>query len=198
MRRPLVVLFAVAAALPGSASPRTGDGAGYVRSAIPAIDVYYADHGTYVGLTVKAIRSIDPSVKHVSVRRATKARYCVQSTAGGTYHFDGPQGPLRTGPCGRRGAAVPPSPPPPVTPGTEASSAMANLRGAFVAIEVYHYEHKTYVGMTVAKLRRIDAGLENIVIVRAMKNRYCIESTVGSTTYHLDGPGGSPAAGGCS
>lgn len=47
--------------------------AAHVRSAIPAIEAYRVDRGTYVGLTLAKIRSYDKSVRGVTVRRA--ARY---------------------------------------------------------------------------------------------------------------------------
>jgi hypothetical protein len=73
-----------------------------VRAAIPAIEAYYADNGTYVGMTVRKLRAtydygIPPDLEIV---RAMTARYCVQNTvAGETYSYHGPGGPLARGGC---------------------------------------------------------------------------------------------------
>jgi hypothetical protein len=68
-----------------------------VRSAIPAIEAWNADHGTYAGMTAKKLRSkydygISPELEVV---RAAKRGYCVQATvASETYSFSGPVGRL--------------------------------------------------------------------------------------------------------
>jgi hypothetical protein len=68
-----------------------------VRSAIPAIEAWNADHGTYAGMTTRKLRSkydygISPELEVV---RAAKKGYCVQATVDGeTYSFQGPVGRL--------------------------------------------------------------------------------------------------------
>ena len=154
------------------------------------------DHGTYVGLTLAKIRSYDKSVRGVTVKRATKNGYCIQSTlAGPVVHFDGPRGYVRKGRCGVRGAIVPwvaPTEPPPA-PSEEAAIARSRLRAAIPAIEVVRAETNSYVGLTLAKIRYWDAGIVGIRVVWAARTEYCIESTVGATTYHLHGPANPPA-----
>lgn len=203
MRRAwFVVLFSIAL-LPASAISSTGSssadrGQSYVRSAIPVIEAYYADEGTYVGMTLKKLHDrYDSSIRNVAIRRATKTGYCVQNTGSRpTYHFNGPAGPLRTGPCGTRGSVVPRDG---GTNGSSpSSSAAANVRGAVPAIEAYWADHGTYAGMTLAKLQQIDAGIRAISIAYATATRYCIQSTVGSVTYHYAGPAGPAAPGPCS
>ncbi len=200
MRRLLISLLLVVAALPAAAlattnAPFPDRAQYYVRLAIPSIEAYYADEGTYVGMTVAKLRGrYDAGVKNISIRRATKSGFCIQSTADGlTVHYEGPSGEVRTGPCGSRGSVVPRYP-----GATPASSAQANVRGAVIAVELYYTLHGTYVGVTVAKLRQLDAGVTGISIARATADRYCIQSTVGSETYHYAGPGGSVAPGPCS
>ena len=78
-----------------------------VRSAIPAAIAYYADHGTWRGVTVGRLRRYDSSIKNVVVRRATKTGFCIQSTKTPFAHYDGPAGNVRKGRCGVRGAVIP-------------------------------------------------------------------------------------------
>ena len=54
-----------------------------VRSAIPSVEAYYADNGTYSGMTVAKLKSIDAGVK-VSIGATLNAtHYCVYNTQGG-------------------------------------------------------------------------------------------------------------------
>jgi hypothetical protein len=182
-----------------TARPQVGPGAARVRAALPAALAYYADHGTYVGMTLAKLRRYDRSIRNVAVRRATKKGFCIQSTLRApVYHYDGPAGPLRTGPCGRRGAPVNPPAPPPPPPGDDATTAQRNLRGAVPAIEAYRAETGSYAGMTLEGLQRWDASVRAIEVAWATRDRYCIQSTVGAATYHYDGPDGPLAAGPCS
>jgi hypothetical protein len=73
-----------------------------VRAAIPGIEAWNADHGTYVGMTIAKIRGrYDAGIPEgVKIVRATKSAYCVESTVGGeTFSFRGPHGPLAPGAC---------------------------------------------------------------------------------------------------
>jgi hypothetical protein len=48
-------------------------------AAIPAVEAYYADNGTYAGLSVAKLRKIDSTVSTtLRIVVATKANYCVQ------------------------------------------------------------------------------------------------------------------------
>ena len=70
-----------------------------VRSAVPAIEAYYADYGTYAGMTVAALRTIDAGVK-ITVVSSGLSTYCVRDTQGGfTYYKDGPSGTISTTAC---------------------------------------------------------------------------------------------------
>jgi hypothetical protein len=58
-------------------------------AALPALQAWYADHGTYAGVSL-------PPAFAVTVVRAAGASYCLQS---GTEHLDGPGGSAQPGPC---------------------------------------------------------------------------------------------------
>ncbi len=203
MRRgTFTILFALAVAVPGAGSAVSSSvpqAAVHVRSAIPAIEAYRADRGTYVGLTLAKIRSYDRSVRSVTVKRASKTRYCIQSTIRGpVVHFDGPRGPVRLGRCGVRGAVVAQPPrqlPPPAA--TDADEAQSRLRAAVPAIEAYAADNDGYAGMTLEKIRSYDYGVQGITVAWALRAEYCIESTVGAETFHQHGPANGREPGAC-
>ena len=70
-----------------------------VRAAIPALEAYYADHDTYKGVTLAALRQYDLGVTGVRVVRATATSYCLESTAPGPFHKAGPAGNILPGTC---------------------------------------------------------------------------------------------------
>lgn len=193
-RRPVALVTAVSALAIGSAvaaSATVPQAAARVRAAVPAIEVYRADRGTYAGLTLAKIRAYDRSVRGIAVKRATKVSYCVQSTlTGPVVHFDGPKGPVRRGPCGTRGAVVP-------QPTAGAATAKRQLQAAVFAIETYAGGSGGYAGLTLAKLREIDAAVQGIRVVWATTRAYCVESGSGAATHHLHGPAKPVAAGRC-
>src|SRR5919201_1564254 len=79
----------------GSSTYEGGDAAqaqSNVRAAIPAIEAWYADHGTYAGITLEALRQqYDYGIPtELKIARAWKHAYCIESTvAGETYSFRG-------------------------------------------------------------------------------------------------------------
>jgi hypothetical protein len=81
----------------------------------------------------------------------------------------------------------------------DASSAQANVRAAVPALEAYRADTGAYSRVTPQRLRaRYDAGIRGITVVRAATKTYCIESTVGGSTFHKAGPSGEIAKGHCS
>ena len=73
-----------------------------VRNSVPAIEAWYADNGTYAGMTVALIQHrYDTSVKDVTlVRPLNRKTYCVESTAGGeTWSYRGPTRGFVAGGC---------------------------------------------------------------------------------------------------
>jgi hypothetical protein len=72
-----------------------------VRAAIPAIEAYYADNGTYRGATAARLRATyDMGLPDVKIVVARKNTYCVESSAGGEiYSKRGPQADIVPGGC---------------------------------------------------------------------------------------------------
>lgn len=164
-----------------------------VRAALPAAEAYGADHGSYKGMTVEALRSYDATIGDVRIVVATKAGYCVEGGADGvTYSYRGPMGPLAPVGCDEAPPQVEPPPPP------SYDSAEANVRAAIPAIEAYYADNGTYRGMTVDRLRvTYDYGLPDVKLVRVRGYSYCVESTVAGETWSYHAPGSQAEPGGC-
>ncbi|MCC6223552.1 MAG: prepilin-type N-terminal cleavage/methylation domain-containing protein [Thermoleophilia bacterium] len=70
-----------------------------VRSAVPAVEAYYADNGTYVGMDIAALRAIDAGVS-VTIASVGAATYCIQSAVNGvTWSKNGPAAAIVSGAC---------------------------------------------------------------------------------------------------
>jgi hypothetical protein len=88
----------------GGGAPSGSSDYGYdpetsVRAAIPAIEAYNADHNTYQGVTLRALRQYDVGVSGVRVVRATPTTYCLESTGSPPFHKTGPAAPIVAGGC---------------------------------------------------------------------------------------------------
>jgi hypothetical protein len=72
-----------------------------VRAAIPAIEAWNADHGTYAGMTLSKLRrQYDAGLPQIRIVRAAKTTYCVESTLDGvTVSKDGPAAEIARGSC---------------------------------------------------------------------------------------------------
>jgi type IV pilus assembly protein PilA len=72
-----------------------------VRAAIPGIEAYNADHGSYAGATSAVLQaSYDAGIKHIIVKTATATTYCIQSTVGtSVYKKAGPSADITSGAC---------------------------------------------------------------------------------------------------
>jgi hypothetical protein len=194
---PLVVASALAAAwLVPEAS---ADSASDVRTAILAAAAYAEDHGgSYAGMTVAGLRRW-VNVKNVTVVRATRRAYCIQSIRGRRIHFDGPNGQVRYGPCGVRGAIVPEArpPAPKPQPAGDAATAQRRLLNASAAALAYYTDHGSYKGMTLAKLQSYDKAIVGIIVAWARPTSFCIQSGGGSSRYHLRSADFRPTRGRC-
>ena len=54
-----------------------------VRSAIPAVQIYFADHGSYAGISTAALRTIDAGLSSTVQVVPTAGSYCVMATVRG-------------------------------------------------------------------------------------------------------------------
>ena len=71
-----------------------------VRSGIPAVETYFSDNDTYVGMTVAALQAIDADVEITDVGTITATDYCVEATVGvNTWSKPGPGEDIVSGAC---------------------------------------------------------------------------------------------------
>jgi type IV pilus assembly protein PilA len=79
------------------------------------------------------------------------------------------------------------------------SAAQANVRAAVPGMEAYAADHATgYTGATSAVLQAsYDAGIKHINVKTANSTTYCIESTVGNSSFHKAGPSQDIVSGAC-
>ena len=65
-----------------------------VAAAVPAVDAYARESGTYAGMTLAVLRRIDPSVELDADPAVTRRTYCIESSVHGeTWHVAGPGAP---------------------------------------------------------------------------------------------------------
>ncbi len=71
-----------------------------MRSAVPAVEAYYSDTGTYNSMTLAALQARDPAVK-VTVVSAAGNAYCIRnsSPASPLYYKNSPGGAITTLAC---------------------------------------------------------------------------------------------------
>ena len=72
-----------------------------VRGAVPAIEAYFADKGTYVGMTLAELQAIDPAVKLEIIGTPNATSYCVRNSEPTSvyYYKRGPGGAIATTAC---------------------------------------------------------------------------------------------------
>ena len=71
-----------------------------VRSAIPAVETFYADNGTYVGMDLAALQAIDAGVKVTGFGTLAIDTYCVEADVNGkVWNKNGPAAPVAEGAC---------------------------------------------------------------------------------------------------
>jgi hypothetical protein len=77
------------------------EGMADVRAAIPAIEAYYADNGTYKGATLQVLQQrYDAGLRGVEIVKANDQTYCVQSTNDGfPWYKAGPAAEILPGDC---------------------------------------------------------------------------------------------------
>ena len=80
------------------------------------------------------------------------------------------------------------------------SAAKANVRAAVPAVEAYNADNSAgYNGLDANALLKYDSALTASVITvsGATSVSYCIQSTVGQSTWHKNGPGAAITTDGC-
>ena len=74
-----------------------------VRSAVPGIEAYAADHNGYVGVTLAGLQaSYDAGIRNIvfSATAPTATTYCISSTVGAyTFFKNGPGSDIQSGTC---------------------------------------------------------------------------------------------------
>ena len=98
----ILLAVAVPSLLGYTARASTAAAQANVRSALPAVQGYFADHDSYAGMTVAALHSYDTAVEldPLVAARQTGNGYCVASTAAGdTWHQPGPGAAITRGGC---------------------------------------------------------------------------------------------------
>ena len=87
----------------------------------------------------------------------------------GSYSAEGARGVLKEGGTGRRAAT---------------EKLVASLGGK---VEAYYFDHGTYAGLSVTKLRKLDANVSGALeIVVASKSGYCVQ--LGTPSWFARGP----------
>lgn len=68
--------------------------------AVPVVEAFKVDHGTYASITLAGLQAIDPTIPALKVSRASANEYCIQITDGTiTWSEAGPGGAPTLGPC---------------------------------------------------------------------------------------------------
>jgi hypothetical protein len=156
-----------------------------IRDAIPAIEAFYAENGTYAGITVSGLRTTyDPALPDVRVVVTGPDGYCVESDVdGSTYSLPHPRGAIRRGTC----PEAPPQPP----------GASDQLRTVVVVMESWFAQQGSFEGVTPQWLRSRIPGLRPVRVVEAEPATFCIELTGEGHTYSARGPSGDVSVGSC-
>jgi prepilin-type N-terminal cleavage/methylation domain-containing protein len=99
----IAILLAVAVGFSHGARERAADATARanLRSAVPAIEAYRADAGTYSGMTPATLRSqYSPGIEGIAVVSAHDATYCVSASAeGSTWYKAGPTASISRASC---------------------------------------------------------------------------------------------------
>jgi prepilin-type N-terminal cleavage/methylation domain-containing protein len=99
----VAILLAIAIGFQLQARDRAADATARanIRVAVPAIEVYRSDNGTYSGMTLAILQSTySPGVQGIEIVSADDAGYCIRANAGGsTWYKDGDAGAITTTAC---------------------------------------------------------------------------------------------------
>ena len=177
-----------------SPAPRRATSAGAraradIRAAIPAIEAFRADNGTYARLTVSVLRvTYDSAVPDVRIVVKGSDSYCVESTVEDvTYSKARPDAVIRPGPCLDPPGAMQRGP----------TAAVDQLRRVAVVMEARLYRTGSFQGTDERWLRSMIPGLRPLTVVSMTPQSYCIEMTGQGHTYVIRGPTGDVSVGRC-
>lgn len=99
----IAILLAMAVGFHTHARDRAGDATARanIRIAVPAVESYRSDHGTYAGMTLAALQAAySPGVIGIEVLSADDAGYCIRAVeAGRSWYKQGTNGPITTTAC---------------------------------------------------------------------------------------------------
>ena len=99
----MAILLAVAVGFQAGARERAADATARanLRTAVPAIEAYRSDAGTYTGMTLAALQAAySPGVEGITVVSASAAGYCVTATVDGSaWYKAGPDAPITQTAC---------------------------------------------------------------------------------------------------
>ena len=78
------------------------------------------------------------------------------------------------------------------------AAAQANVRAAIPGMEAYAADHGGYTSATSAVLQAsYDAGIKHINTKSLTVTGYCVDSTVGASSFHKSGPSADIVSGAC-
>lgn len=71
-----------------------------VRAGLPAVEAFFADYGTYSGMTIASLKAYDAGFVATLGPTLTATTYCIQSVVGGkTWKVAGPGGTMSNAAC---------------------------------------------------------------------------------------------------
>jgi len=79
------------------------------------------------------------------------------------------------------------------------ATARATVRQAADAVEAFRSDRGSYAGLAQPSLRRYDPGLSPSAyeLLRSGSKGYCVQSSSGGRTWHVEGPAGDVEHGSC-
>jgi general secretion pathway protein G len=99
----VAILLTIAVGFYTGARDKAGDATARanIRIAIPAVEAYRSDEGTYAGMTLALLQTTySPGVQGIEVVSADADGYCIRAVAGGrTWYKQSDAGDITTTPC---------------------------------------------------------------------------------------------------
>jgi len=179
----LIALLLLAAGCGGESGKQAAvadeaNAANIVNEALPCIVAYYSDMSSYAGMTLPQLRFYDAGLRGLVIVSAKKNSFCVEATSGETTAFqNGPNARIEIGSCKNPSGGRP--------------TLATRLFDSFGAIWRYQKDNNSWQGMTLQDLKNLAASVyprisNSLEIVSATKIGYCVQTTSGSETMHMD------------